>query len=106
MDPTVPVERGPSDERRRHGYGAAMDLQGKVALVTGASGDIGGAIATALAAEGCRLAATYVGFADGAQAIVDAARAPMRARRSERRQVAVHVVAVDVVLRVRVRNHV
>ncbi len=52
-----------------------MELQGKVALVTGASGDIGGAIAKALAAEGCRVAATYVGFADGAQAVVDAALA-------------------------------
>ena len=38
--------------------------------MTGASGDIGGAIAVALAAEGCRIAATYVGFADGAQSVV------------------------------------
>ena len=50
-----------------------MDLHDRVALVTGASGDIGGAISRALAAEGCRIGATYVGFADGAQAVVDAA---------------------------------
>ena len=52
-----------------------MELRGKVALVTGASGDIGGAIARALAAEGCAIAGTYVGFAAGAQTVVDAARA-------------------------------
>ena len=51
-----------------------MDLHDKVALVTGASGDIGGAIARALAAEGCSIGATYVGFAEGAQAVVDVAR--------------------------------
>ena len=52
-----------------------MELRGKVALVTGASGDIGGAIARALAAEGCAVGATYVGFAEGAQRVVDGAKA-------------------------------
>ena len=52
-----------------------MELQGKIALVTGASGDIGGAIARALAAEGCAIGATYVGFAAGAQGVVDTAKA-------------------------------
>jgi 3-oxoacyl-[acyl-carrier protein] reductase len=45
-----------------------MDLNGKVALVTGGSGDIGGAICVALAAAGCDVALTYVGNADGAAA--------------------------------------
>ncbi|KAI9025483.1 hypothetical protein DFJ74DRAFT_618451 [Hyaloraphidium curvatum] len=52
-----------------------MELKGKVALVTGASGDIGTAIAHALIREGCSIAATYVGFAEGAQKVVDVAKA-------------------------------
>ncbi len=43
-----------------------MDLTGKVAMVTGGSGDIGGAICTALAAAGCDIALTYVGNTEGA----------------------------------------
>ena len=43
-----------------------MGLNGKVALVTGASGDIGGAIARRLGAEGARVLVTYVGAADAA----------------------------------------
>ncbi len=43
-----------------------MRLQGKVALVTGGSGDIGGAIARRLGAEGAHVIVTYVGAADAA----------------------------------------
>ncbi len=45
-----------------------MDLTGKVAMVTGGSGDIGGAICAGLAAAGCDVALTYVGNTDGAAA--------------------------------------
>lgn len=44
-----------------------MELSGKVALVTGGSGDIGAAICAALAAAGCDVALTYVGNTDGAR---------------------------------------
>lgn len=52
-----------------------MRLTGKAALVTGGSGDIGGAIARRLGAEGARVAVTYV----GAQAAADATVADIRA---------------------------
>jgi len=55
--------------------GRAMDLTGKTALVTGGSGDIGGAIASALAAAGADVAVSYVSRPDSAQAAVDAIRA-------------------------------
>jgi 3-oxoacyl-[acyl-carrier protein] reductase len=51
-----------------------MDLTGKVAFVTGGSGDIGSAIAQALAASGTDVAVSYVGAADRAEAVVDAVR--------------------------------
>ncbi len=45
-----------------------MDLTNTVAFVTGGSGDIGGAIALALARAGADVAISYVGHVDGAKA--------------------------------------
>ncbi len=47
-----------------------MKLAGKVALVTGGSGDIGGAIARHLAANGAQVVITYVGAEDAAAATI------------------------------------
>ena len=52
-----------------------MDLNGKTALVTGGSGDIGSAIANALALAGADVAISYVGHKKGAAATADAVRA-------------------------------
>lgn len=49
-----------------------MDLSGKVAFVTGGSGDIGGAIARGLARASVDVAVSYVGDAQRAGATVDA----------------------------------
>jgi 3-oxoacyl-[acyl-carrier protein] reductase len=49
-----------------------MDLLGRVALVTGGSGDLGTAICVALARAGCDLAVSYVGNHDGAARTVEA----------------------------------
>jgi 3-oxoacyl-[acyl-carrier protein] reductase len=54
--------------------GGAMDLSGKVAFVTGGSGDIGKAISQALAASGTDVAVSYIGAADRAGAVVEAIR--------------------------------
>lgn len=51
-----------------------MDLAGKVALVTGGSGDIGRAIAEALAAAGADVVISFVGDAARADAAVEAIR--------------------------------
>ena len=52
-----------------------MNPAGKVAFVTGGSGDIGGAIARALAAAGADVAISYGGRPQIAQATVDAMQA-------------------------------
>ena len=57
-----------------------MDLNGKVALVTGGSGDIGKAIAEALAASGADVAVSYVGEAGRAGELVETLRKTGRAR--------------------------
>lgn len=51
-----------------------MDLTGKVAFVTGGSGDIGKAIAQALAGSGTDVVISYVGDASRANAAVEAIR--------------------------------
>jgi NAD(P)-dependent dehydrogenase (short-subunit alcohol dehydrogenase family) len=51
-----------------------MELSGKAAFVTGGSGDIGGAIARALAKAGVDVAVSYVGDAQRANASADAVR--------------------------------
>jgi len=51
------------------------DLSGRTAFVTGGSGDIGGAIARALAGWGADVAISYIGHSDGAVATTDAVRA-------------------------------
>lgn len=55
-----------------------MDLNGKVALVTGGSGDIGKAIAEALAASGADVAISYIGASDRAGTVVEAIRSAGR----------------------------
>ena len=52
-----------------------MDMRGKTAFVTGGSGDLGGAIARALAAAGADVAISYVGHLAGATATVEAVQA-------------------------------
>src|ERR1051325_6653413 len=44
-----------------------MNLNGRVAMITGGSGDLGTAIAKALASDGADIAITYVGNAAGAK---------------------------------------
>lgn len=48
-----------------------LELEGKVALVTGAARDVGREIALALAAEGATIAVNYNSSADEANAVVD-----------------------------------
>jgi len=52
-----------------------MDISGKIAFVTGGSGDIGGAIAKALANAGADVAISYVGNLEGANDTVNAVKA-------------------------------
>ena len=51
-----------------------MELDGKVAFVTGGSGDIGGAIAISLTKGGVDVAVSYVGDSQRAEATVDAVK--------------------------------
>ena len=51
------------------------DLEGKVALITGGSGDIGQAAIAELAKQGCRVYFTYNSAKDQADAVVDALKA-------------------------------
>jgi 3-oxoacyl-[acyl-carrier protein] reductase len=62
-----------------------MDLVGKVAFVTGGSGDIGCAIATALAGAGVDIVVSYATSAERASSIVDAVQ------EMGRRSLAVHL---------------
>ena len=62
-----------------------MDLNGKTALVTGGSGDLGKAIAEALAASGADVAVSYVGEAARAGVVVETVR------RAGRRSLAVQL---------------
>jgi 3-oxoacyl-[acyl-carrier protein] reductase len=78
-----------------------MDLDGKTALVTGGSGDIGRAIAGALAAAGVDVAIAYVGHLQGATAVADAVRAAGRrsvAVQLDQRDPAAIDAAVDTVV--------
>ena len=79
-----------------------MDLQGKVAFVTGGSGNIGGAIARALATAGADVALSYVGQLDVATAMVDvlcaAGRRSLAVQLDQRNPVAIDG-AVDRVVR-------
>jgi len=52
-----------------------MDLAGKVAFVTGGSGDVGAAVSEALASAGADVALSFVGNTDGAARTVEAVEA-------------------------------
>ena len=56
----------------------AEELQGRVALVTGGSGGIGGALGRALAAAGADVALTWTGHRDDAERVADDVRAAGR----------------------------
>ncbi len=78
-----------------------MDLNDKTAFVTGGSGDIGSAIAKALANAGADVAISYVGNIEGANATIEAVQAAGRrglAVRLDQRDPASINASVDAVI--------
>lgn len=77
-----------------------MELQGKVAFVTGGSGDIGAAICDALARAGCDIALSYVGNVEGAQttsaSVVALGRAAMAVELDQRDPVSIERAVAEV----------
>jgi 3-oxoacyl-[acyl-carrier protein] reductase len=78
-----------------------MDLQGKTAFVTGGSGELGGAMARALAAAGTDVAISYVGHLAGATATVEAVqvmgRQALAVQLDQRDSVAIEAAVAQVV---------
>ena len=78
-----------------------IELNGRVALVTGASRGLGAAIAMKLGARGAKVAVNYFGSADKAQALVAAivdaggAAAAFKADVREEAQIATMVAAIE-----------
>ena len=78
-----------------------MDLNGKVAMVTGGSGDIGAAICEALAEAGCDIALTYVGNTAGAEetaaAVAAAGRRAHQVALDQRDEASIDAAVADVI---------
>ncbi len=78
-----------------------MELTGKVAMVTGGSGDIGAAICEALAAAGCDVALTFVGNTAGAEqtaaAVAAAGRRAHTVALDQRDEASIDAAVADVI---------